>query len=135
MTRVRVLLADDHPDMLEIVTQLLGPSFDVVGTVGAGESVLIAASDLHPDVLILDISMPVLTGIEAAQKLHERGNTARIVFLTVHDDPDFLRASLATGAFGYVTKPRVATDLLPAIHEAIAGRIFISPSLPSARLN
>jgi DNA-binding NarL/FixJ family response regulator len=132
---VRVLLADDHPDMLEIVTQLLGPSFDVVGAVGDGESLLIAASHLQPDVLILDISMPMLTGIEAAQKLHERGNTARIVFLTVHDDPDFLRASLATGAFGYVTKPRVATDLVPAIREAIAGRIFISPTMPSAHLN
>ena len=130
----RVLLADDHPDMLNVVARLLGRTFDVVGMVGDGESLLDVATELRPDVLVLDISMPLLTGIEAAQRLRERGNPVRIVFLTVHDDPDFVRASLAAGAFGYVVKPRVATDLVPAIREALAGRIFISPSLsePSA---
>jgi DNA-binding NarL/FixJ family response regulator len=76
--------------------------------------------------------MPILTGFEVAQKLKERGNTGRIIFLTVHDDLDFVRASLATGAFGYVIKPRLATDLVPAIHEALADRIFISPSVRGA---
>jgi DNA-binding NarL/FixJ family response regulator len=128
---VRILLADDHPDLLLIVTDLLDPVFDVVGVVGDGQSLLNAAAYLQPDVLVIDISMPVLTGIEAAQKLKERCNTARIVFLTVHDDPDFVRASLATGAFGYVVKPRVATDLVHAIREALADRIFISPSVPT----
>ena len=132
MSRVRILLADDHPDLLLIVADLLNPMFDVVGAVGDGESLLNAAACLQPDVLVIDISMPVLTGIEVAQKLKELGNTARIVFLTVHDDPDFVRASLATGAFGYVVKPRLATDLVHAIHEALADRIFISPSLSSA---
>lgn len=131
----RVLLADDHPDMLNVVARLLGRTFDVVGMVGDGESLLDVASELRPDVLVLDISMPLLTGIEAAQRLRERGNPARIVFLTVHDDPDFVRASLATGAFGYVVKPRVATDLVPAIREALAGRIFISPSLSHPSVN
>jgi DNA-binding NarL/FixJ family response regulator len=76
--------------------------------------------------------MPALTGIEAAQRLKERGDTARIVFLTVHDDPDFVRASLATGALGYVVKPRLASDLVHAIREALSDRIFISPSVPTA---
>ena len=131
MSRARILLADDHPDLLLIVTDLLNSMFDVVGAVGDGESLLNAAAYLQPDVLVIDISMPVLTGIEAAQRLKERGNMARIVFLTVHDDPDFVRASLATGAFGYVVKPRVATDLVHAIREALADRIFISPSVPT----
>lgn len=131
----RVLLADDYPDMLMVVARLLGKMFDVVGMVGDGESLLGAAANLHPDILVLDVSMPFLTGIEAAQKLRECGNTAPIVFLTVHDDPDFVRASLAAGAFGYVVKPRIATDLVPAIREALAGRIFISPPLSKSSPN
>jgi DNA-binding NarL/FixJ family response regulator len=135
LARVRILLADDHPDMLAVVANLLGASFDVIGMVGDGESLLDAAADLQPDVLVLDISMPLLTGIEAARRLKKCGNTARIVFLTVHEDPDFVRASLATGAFGYVVKPRVATDLVVAIREAVAGRIFISPPLSKQSLS
>ncbi len=129
---MRILLADDHPDLRLIVSDLLNSMFDVVGAVRDGESLLNAAAYLKPDVLVMDISMPVLTGIEAAQRLKERGDTARIVFLTVHYDPDFVRASLATGAFGYVVKPRLASDLVHAIREALADRIFISPSVPTA---
>jgi DNA-binding NarL/FixJ family response regulator len=129
---VRILLADDHPNLLVIVTELLSTLFDVVGTFGDGESLLNAAANLRPDALVIDVSMPILTGFEVAQKLKERGNTGRIIFLTVHDDLDFVRASLATGAFGYVIKPRLATDLVPAIHEALADRIFISPSVRGA---
>jgi DNA-binding NarL/FixJ family response regulator len=132
LSRVRILLADDHPNLLVIVTDLLSTLFDVVGTFGDGESLLNAAANLRPDALVIDVSMPILTGFEVAQKLKERGNTGRIIFLTVHDDLDFVRASLATGAFGYVVKPRLATDLVPAIHEALADRIFISPSVRGA---
>jgi DNA-binding NarL/FixJ family response regulator len=129
---VRILLADDHPNLLVIVTNLLSTLFDVVGTFGDGESLLNAAANLRPDALVIDVSMPILTGFEVAQKLKERGNTGRIIFLTVHDDLDFVRASLATGALGYVVKPRLATDLVPAIHEALADRVFISPSVRGA---
>ena len=129
---MRILLADDHPNLLVIVTNLLNTLFDVVGTVGDGESLLNAAANLRPDAFVIDVSMPILTGIEVAQKLKERGNTGRIIFLTVHDDLDFVQASLATGALGYVLKPRLATDLVPAIREALADRIFISPSVRSA---
>lgn len=115
--------------MLGTVTSLLEPAFEIVGTVFDGQSLLHATDKLQPDVLVLDISMPVLNGIQAAQKLKDSGSTARIVFLTVHDDQDFVRAALATGALGYVVKHRIASDLVHAIREALAGHIFVSPSL------
>jgi len=88
---------------------------------------------LKPDVIVTDISMPVLSGIEAANRLNESGCKSKIIFLTVHSDSDFVRTCLATGAFGYVVKSRITTDLIPAIQDALAGRIFISP--PLAREN
>jgi DNA-binding NarL/FixJ family response regulator len=84
---------------------------------------------LQPDVIVSDISMPILNGIEAANKLKVSGCRSKIVFLTVHADPEIVRACLATGALGYVVKLRMETDLVPAIREALAGRIFISPPL------
>jgi DNA-binding NarL/FixJ family response regulator len=82
---------------------------------------------LQPDVIITDISMPILSGIEAAKQLKESGSRAKVVFLTVHSDPDVVRACLNAGASGYVVKPRMDTDLVPAVREALAGRIFLSP--------
>jgi DNA-binding NarL/FixJ family response regulator len=123
---VRILLADDHPYFPEFVESLLDPSFEIVGKVNDGRALLDAALKLKPDVIITDISMPVLNGIEAAEQLQKTGCAAKIIFLTVHSDPDFVRSCLATGAFGYITKPRVALDLIPAIHEALAGHLFIS---------
>ena len=126
MNKVRILLADDHPQFPEFVEALLGPSFEIVGKVGDGQSLLEAGLKLKPDVIVTDISMPVLNGIEAAGQLQRAGCPARIIFLTVHSDPDFVRCCLATGALGYITKPRVALDLIPAIREALAGRLYIS---------
>ncbi len=100
----------------------------MVGAVGDGQALLDAAAALDPDVVILDISMPVLDGIKAAERLQETGCRAKIVFLTVHDDADFARAALATGALGYVVKPRLVSDLIVAINVALAGRTFVSPS-------
>ncbi len=131
MDRIRVLLADDHKAMLERVAGLLRSECDVVGTVTDGQKVLEAARALKPDVLVLDISMPVMNGIETAHHLKKAGHKARIVFLTVHDDPDFAREALEAGALGYVIKPRIASDLVTAIKEAYAGRLFLSPSLPA----
>jgi DNA-binding NarL/FixJ family response regulator len=122
-------LADDHPNFSKIVESLLGPTFQVVGRTGDGRSLLEAAVSLNPDVIITDVSMPILDGIQAASQLNGLGCTSRIIFLTVHYDPDFVRACLATGAFGYVIKPRIAADLPFAIREALAGRIFVSPCL------
>ncbi len=130
MGRIRVLLADDHEAMLDRVARLLATECNVVGTVTDGQQALDAASELKPDVLVLDISMPVMNGIETAYHLKKAGVEARIVFLTVHDDPDFAREALEAGALGYVIKPRIASDLVAAIKEVHAGRMFLSPSLP-----
>jgi DNA-binding NarL/FixJ family response regulator len=92
-----------------------------------GQSLFDAARHLKPDVIVTDISMPILNGIEASKQLSESGSAAKIIFLTVHSDADFVETCLATGAVGYVLKSQIATDLIPAVQEALAGRIFVSP--------
>ncbi len=131
MGRIRVLLADDHEAMLNRVADLLAGECDVIGTAIDGRQALDAAKHLKPDVLVLDISMPVMNGIETARCLKEAGVKTRIVFLTVHDDPEFAREALEAGALGYVIKQRIGSDLVAAIKEAHAGRSFVSPSVAS----
>jgi CheY-like chemotaxis protein len=129
LNRARVLLADDHKDFLAAAARLLQPEFEVVKTVGNGQSLLEEAARLEPDVLVVDISMPVLNGLEAARQLRAAGSRAKIVFLSAHRDPDYVRAALAAGAQGYVIKCQLATDLLLALREALADRSFVSPSI------
>jgi DNA-binding NarL/FixJ family response regulator len=129
LSKLKVLLADDRPKLLEIVSSLLEPTFEVVGRVGDGQSLFEAAINLHPDVIVTDISMPILNGIEAVSKLKESDCKSKIVFLTVHADPDFVLRCIDTGALGYVVKRRMGIDLLLAIREAMAGRSFTSPNL------
>jgi len=126
LSKVRILLADDHPSFPEMAERVLGPQFEVVAKVGNGQALLEEAIRLKPDVIVSDISMPILSGIDAADRLKEHGSHSRIVFLTVHFDPDFVRRCLSTGAFGYVVKSRIATELVPAVRDALAGYIFIS---------
>jgi DNA-binding NarL/FixJ family response regulator len=128
-------LADDHEAMLDRVARLLATEYDVVGTATDGQQALEAAQDLKPDVLVLDISMPVMNGMETAHRLKEAGAETRIVFLTVHDDPDFATEALEAGALGYVIKPRIASDLKIAINEVYAGRSFVSPLSPPQKIN
>ncbi len=90
-----------------------------------------AEADLQPDIMIIDISMPLLNGIEAARQLKQSGSEAKIIILTVHEDPDFVRAAVAAGVSGYVIKSRMATDLVSAVREVLKGRRFLSPSLPN----
>ena len=127
--RPRVLLADDHPAMLALTAAALAGECLVVGTVGNGCELLAEAERLHPDLIVLDITMPGLDGIEAARQLRRLHRPARLVFLTVHEDADFARAALDAGGLGYVVKGRLASDLLPAIRAALADRRFISPTL------
>ena len=110
--------------------RLLQPEFDVVGKVRDGRALVEDAMLLKPDLIVTDVSMPVLNGIEAADLLRQSGCKSRIIFLTVHSDPDFVRRCLSTGAFGYVVKSRIASELLPAIREALEGSIFVSRHLP-----
>ncbi len=135
LNRTPVLLADDHEAMLARVKRLLEKESQVVGIVRDGQAALKAVAELRPDVLILDISMPVLSGLQVALRLKQKKSEVRIVFLTVHEDPDFAREALATGALGYVVKPRLVSDLLVAIKEALAGRSFVSPSIPLEDVN
>jgi DNA-binding NarL/FixJ family response regulator len=130
LERPRILLADDHRPVLDRVMSLLEANFEVVGTVSDGRALISEAQRLHPHVIVLDITMPILTGIEAADELHEAGSTAKLVFLTVHEETEFVRACFSVGGFGYVAKSRLRTDLIPAINEALSGHRFVSPSVP-----
>ncbi|HXY07242.1 MAG TPA: response regulator transcription factor [Terriglobales bacterium] len=124
-----ILLADDHSMVLERVRSLLR-NFHVVGTANNGRDLVHEALRLQPDIIISDITMPILTGIEAAHELREAGSTSKFVFLTVHKQPAFLHACFAEGALGYVAKSHLGTDLVPAISKVLSGHRFISPSIP-----
>jgi DNA-binding NarL/FixJ family response regulator len=128
LSKIRVLLADDNTQILEYVRDFLSTNCcEVVGAVSDGQAAVGAAAKLLPDVAVLDLFMPVLNGIEAAKQIQEANASTRIVILTVEKDPDTCRAALEAGACGYVLKPRLATDLIPAIKLAKDGRCFVSP--------
>ena len=129
MAMIRVFLADDNRDMLSDLRQELADEFEVVGTAENGKDVLKAVVELDPDVLALDITMPYLHGIEVAKYLKAANCRTSILFLTIHEEPEYISAAFAAGALGYVSKRRLATDLKPAIREVFAGRRFLSPSL------
>ena len=129
MGKIRVLLADDHEEVLARVRVILGEEFDIVNAVNNGRDAIEETERLDPDVLVIDISMPILNGLQAASKLRETNLRTKIVFLTVHEDPDFVAAALAAGASAYVTKEDVTTDLLPAIYEVLQGGTYISQSI------
>jgi DNA-binding NarL/FixJ family response regulator len=128
-TTPRIVLADDQIEILQSIALTLGEGFSVVGTAENGASAVELATKLSPDVLVLDICMPVQNGIEAACHLKEIGSTARVVFLTVNTEPEFVEAALFAGALGYVLKQSLASDLVPAIRAAMEGETFISPSM------
>jgi DNA-binding NarL/FixJ family response regulator len=131
VTRLRVLVADDHTAMRENLVRMLSIEFDVVAAVGDGGSVVVEAERSKPDVLVLDISMPVFGGIAAADRLKAAGSTAKVVFVTMHHDREFVQESLALGAVGFVVKDRLVSDLMPAIRSVLAGRSFVSSTVRS----
>jgi len=131
VARIRVLLADDHQALIARVCRLLGEEYEVVGVVENGSQAVDAVRTLNPDVLVIDISMPVLDGLQAARQLQKANCRTKIVFLTIHEDHDFVTAALGAGAVGYVTKACLATDLIPAILEAMQGHTFVSRFSPS----
>lgn len=123
----RVLVADDNREMRNTVVRLLEHEFEIVGAVGDGRALVEAEGKLHPNIGVVDISMPIMSGIEAAMELRKSGSAMKIVFLTVNEDADFVNAALETGASAYVIKRNMMTDLVTALKETGAGRTFISP--------
>jgi CheY-like chemotaxis protein len=122
----RVLLVDDNEAMLARAASVLSRGCQVIATASSGPAALEAAETLQPDVIVLDISMPGMTGFEVAARLRNAGSTAALVFLTVHDDEEFILAATAAGGLGYVVKPRLVSDLLTAVQHARIGCPFVS---------
>ena len=124
MARARILVADDHEEVRNTIVRLLKRRFEVLAAVGDGPTFLEAVARLKPDLCVLDISMPSMSGIEVARRIKQDDSKIRIVFLTLHDDFDFRAAALATGAEGYITKAIMGGHLLVAVKEVLAGRRY-----------
>ena len=127
VARTRILLADDNFALLEMVAKHLGKQFDIVGKATNGVQMVADALRLHPDLIVADITMPEMNGLDAASKLRESGCRSKVVYLTVHSEPEFVKACLEQGALGYVLKARLKSHLLPAIRAALDGQVYVSP--------
>ena len=125
MNRPRVLLADDHPFLLKAAGSLLSHCCDVVGTASTGVTLVSEAIRLCPDVIVTDIAMPNLNGIDAVHQLRDAGSRARVIFLTIHSEEEFVNACMAEGE-GYVHKSRMQEHLIPAVQAALNGESYIS---------
>jgi DNA-binding NarL/FixJ family response regulator len=134
MTRPRVLIADDHRVLSEGLKSLLQPHFDVVGIVTDGRELVAASTSLNPDVVVLDISMPSLNGIDAARQLRSAGARAKLVFLTMHREVTYAARALEAGASGFVLKHSAASELVTAIQEALKGGTYITPQIAAELL-
>jgi DNA-binding NarL/FixJ family response regulator len=129
MSRPRVLIVDDNIRVIDLVSRHLREEFEIVGTALDGAAGLAAALDLQPDLIVSDLSMPIMSGLELASRLREVNHRARVVILTVHRDADLARIAREKGALGYVLKDRVRTDLAEALRRALRGRPYLSPAV------
>jgi DNA-binding NarL/FixJ family response regulator len=129
LRRPRVLLADDHALLLDGLKKLLEQEYDLVGTAANGRALVAAARRLQPDIVVLDISMPLLNGIDAARQVREAVPTAKLVFLTVHADSAYVEEAFRAGALGYVLKHTAARELFVALRKVSRGRAYISPMI------
>jgi len=127
--KARVLLADDHGIVVEGLKSLLEPEFELVGAVQDGRALLEAAEQMRPDVIVADISMPMLNGIEALRQLRKKDKQVRVVFLTMHPDVTYAAAAFEAGASGYVLKHSAPSELVTAIHEALKGHTYVTPMI------
>ena len=125
--KAKLMIAEDHGAMRAKVVSLLERHFEVVANVAGGPAAVEEASKLMPDLLILDVSLPILDGPDVARRLKAQGCNAKIVFISVSTDLNQIRACLAAGGDAYVSKMRMGTDLIYAITEVLAGRTFVSP--------
>ncbi len=129
--KIRVVLADDHHEVIAKIRGVLGDEFEVVEAVVNGIQAVTAVLALDPDVFVTDISMPLLNGLQAARRIQNANPRVKIIFVTIHEDRDFIAAAFSAGATGYVTKRRLSTDLVFAIQEALKGNAFVSNSIRS----
>jgi DNA-binding NarL/FixJ family response regulator len=129
MRKPRLLLADDHAMVVEGLTRLLEPEFEVVGTAGDGRALLEMAAQLKPDVILADVSMPLLSGIEAVRQLKRKDFRVKVIFLSMHADVELGSEALRAGGSGYVLKSSAADSLSRAIHEVLHGRVYVSPRI------
>jgi DNA-binding NarL/FixJ family response regulator len=128
-TRQRILLADDHAIVVEALRALLSETYDVVGVVPDGRALLAEADKVRPDVIVLDVGMPLMNGLDAAERLKQLIPDVKLVFLTMKDDPNLAAAALKLGAVGYVLKHSAASELLKAISEVLRGHSYVTPKL------
>ncbi len=129
MAKIRILVADDHPIVAEGLRSLLEPTFELVAIVENGRELIAAAKKLKPDAIVVDISMPLLNGIDAVSQIRSEGIQAKIIFLTMHTEASYARRALAAGASAYVLKHSAASELLFAIQQSLAGRTFVTPTI------
>lgn len=129
VSKIRVVLADDSEEVLTELREELGKEFEILRAVANGEEAVDAVLHLDPDVLVLDIAMPILNGIQASLRIRKNHPRTKVLFLTIHEQVEYISAAFSSGASGYVTKRRLANDLALAICEVMQGRRFISPSL------
>lgn len=127
--RPRVLLADDHVLVLEGLSKLLQKEFDLIGTARSGTEALEMASDLQPDVVLMDISMPGMNGIDAARQLRERAPNTKVIALTMHNSPTYVRESLKAGMAGYVLKQSAAAELSSAVQTVMRNERYVTPAV------
>jgi DNA-binding NarL/FixJ family response regulator len=129
MRRARVLLADDHTIVAEGLQSLLKDQFELVGTVADGRQLVDAAGSLRPDVIVTDLSMPVLTGLDALRQIKAAGIDAKVIFLTMHADARIASEALQAGAVGFLLKQSAGEELITAIEEVLDGRTYLTPLL------
>jgi len=131
MKRTTILIADDHKMFAEGLASLLEEEFELVGIVENGKALIEAATRLEPEVIVVDISMPILNGFDAVRRLKQSGTTAKVIFLTMHADSRLLAEAIRCGGAGYVIKQSAGEDLVHALREVIAGHNYVTPEVQS----
>lgn len=129
MKRLRILLADDHAMICAGFQKLLEPQYEVIGSVGDGRALLKAAADLKPDVVLVDVGMPLLNGLDAGRELKKVMPSIKLIFLTMNADLDIASEALRIGASGYLLKNSPEAELLQAVHEVVRGRPYVTPQI------
>jgi DNA-binding NarL/FixJ family response regulator len=126
VSKIRIVLADDSEEMLNLLKEVLQPEFEVIAAVRDGSDLLQAVKNLKPDVIIADINMPEMSGIEATRRIIDEDMKAKVILLTMHTDRRIVEKGISAGAKGYVFKLAASRELVPAVYEVIRGRFYIS---------